>query len=101
MISSTIIFKLPLHSDWLAIRKRAKQRAGEYFINVKGLVEKEFILNEDSGEYGGIYRWEDKKYLDNFLQSDAFKSSVEKLGQPEIKIFEIIVSIKNGKVITS
>lgn len=98
MIAATIIFTLPLESDWNVLRKRAKQRAKEYYKDLPGLITKVFILNPKTGAYGGMYVWENKKNLDAFLLSDAYRGSVEKLGKPEVKIFEIAAFIKDKSV---
>lgn len=98
MIASTIIFKVPQDSDWNALRERAYQRAEEHYRHIEGLITKAFILNTKTGEYGGMYVWQDKKHLDALLTSDAFKGSVDKLGEPEIKIFEVPAFIDEGQV---
>ncbi|MDG2194582.1 MAG: YdhR family protein [Polaribacter sp.] len=41
--------------------------------NIKGLIGKTFIGNIDSGVFGGIYYFENKEFLDSYLNSELFK----------------------------
>ncbi|HYI15693.1 MAG TPA: YdhR family protein [Thermomicrobiales bacterium] len=41
---------------------------------IPGLVSKVWIANEATNTYGGVYTWETREALDNYLQSDLFKA---------------------------
>lgn len=99
MIASTIVFTLPKDSDWDALRARALVRAKEAYVGLKGLHTKAFILNVETGEYGGMYIWETQADLDAFLQSDLIAVAAEKLGRPAIQIYEVPAYIENGKLL--
>ena len=98
MIAASILFKLPLTTDWKNLRQIAKDRAKKLYLNVPGLKIKVFVLNQETGEYRGFYVWENKKSLDKFLNSSTFENSKEKFGVPEIKIFDLLVYIKQGRL---
>ena len=95
MLASTIIFTLPKDSDWDALRARALIRAKEAYVGLAGLRTKAFILNPDTGEYGGMYIWESQADLDSFLRSDLITAAAEKLGQPVVHTYEIPAYIEN------
>lgn len=41
---------------------------------VPGLVRKVWLANSETGTYGGVYVWKDKQSMENFAQTDLFKS---------------------------
>lgn len=97
MIAASILFKLPPTTDWNNLREIAKDRAKNLYQDISGLITKAFVLNQETGEYGGLYIWEGKEELDSFLSSPTFQSSKEKFGVPEIKIFDLLAHIEQGK----
>jgi hypothetical protein len=99
MIAASILFKLPLTTDWVELRKKAQSRAETFYQDLPGLHTKAFVLDESTGEYGGLYIWESREQLDTFLNSDTFKSSRELFGTPEIKIFDLVAHIEHGKLV--
>lgn len=99
MIAAKITFKLPLTTDWESIRKLALDRAENLYQGLAGLKTKMFILNRETGEYGGMYVWESRQALDTFLNSATFSSSKEKFGIPTIEIFELLAHIEQGKLV--
>lgn len=101
MIAASILFKLPQTTDWQALKNLAQDRAKNLYQGLPGLKTKAFVLNEETGEYGGLYIWETKEALDAFLSSPTFQSSKEKFGTPEIKIFDLVAHIEHGKLVES
>jgi hypothetical protein len=99
MIAASILFKLPLKTDWEALAGLARDRAKNLYQGLPGLKTKAFVLNKETGEYGGLYIWENKEALDAFLNSPTFQSSREKFGNPEIKIFDLLAHIEQGKLV--
>jgi hypothetical protein len=97
MIASSILFKLPLSTNWEGLRKIALDRAEKLYPNISGLKSKAFVLNEDTGDYGGLYLWEDKDSLEAFLASETFSKSKDLFGTPDIKIFDVVAHIEKGK----
>jgi heme-degrading monooxygenase HmoA len=98
MIAASILFILPQNTNWDEIATLAKNRAEHLYQNYPGLQMKAFVLNKETGEYGGLYIWESQVALDNFLASDVFKTSKEKFGTPIIKTFDLLAHIENGKL---
>lgn len=98
MIAASILFILPQTTNWQEIRNLAKDRAKNLYQNLPGLHTKVFVLNEKTGEYGGLYIWENRESLDAFLTSPLFQTSKEKFGDPEIKIFDLVAHIEQGKL---
>jgi len=98
MIAATIIFTMPKDSDWDALRERAVVRAKEAYVALPGLHTKAFILNTETGEYGGMYVFETQADLDAFLKSDLITAAAEKLGQPAVHTYEVPAFIENGQL---
>jgi len=99
MIAASILFKLPLSTDWSSIRQLAFERAKNLYQGMPGLTTKAFVLNEETGEYGGLNIWESKEALDTFLSSPTFQTSKDKFGTPEIKMFDLLAHIEQGKLV--
>src|SRR3954464_11997028 len=46
--------------------------------NVKGLISKVWLADEEKNSYGGFYLWEDKTAMENFMHSDLVKAVVSR-----------------------
>ena len=44
------------------------------FAEVSGLISKVWLSNTETGTFGGVYSWESKSDMDNFLASELFSS---------------------------
>jgi len=100
MIAAVIQFILPAGTDWDSVGELARQRASIYYRHVPGLRTKAFIIDREHRVYGGLYVWESRKALDEFLRSEAFQSAVQKLGQqPEIRIYDVAAYIEKGELV--
>lgn len=93
MIASSILFTLPISTNWDELRLKAKSRAENLYKNLPGLHSKAFVLNQETGEYGGLYVWESREALDTFINSETFASSKSLFGEPTIKTFDLITLI--------
>lgn len=98
MYASVITFFLPDTTDWKAVGAAAPDRAEEIYKEMPGLVTKAFVLNEEQGEYGGLYLWETRGHLDAFLASDTFRDVVVKFGQPRIRTYDVAAMLDHGEV---
>jgi len=98
MVAATVIFTLPKNSDWDALRERALLRAKEAYVGLPGLRTKAFVLNTETGEYGGMYVFETQAHLDDFLGSDLITAAAQKLGQPAVHMYEVPAYIENGEL---
>ena len=46
--------------------------------NVKGLISKVWLADEEKNTFGGFYLWEDKTAMENFMHSDLVKVIVSR-----------------------
>jgi Domain of unknown function (DUF4865) len=100
MIAAVIRFVLPAVTDWNSMRALARQRANTFYRHVPGLRTKAFIINPEQRIYGGLYVWENREAMNEFLKSEGFLSLVQKLGQqPEIQIYDVAAYIEQGEVV--
>jgi hypothetical protein len=97
MFTMTSYFTVPAGTDWDAMRKLAEDRAFQYR-GMPGLRSKAFIVDPDRGLYGANYVWESRAAIDDFLKSDLFAGIVERLGEPEIRIFEVPAYLEQGEL---
>jgi len=44
------------------------------FAAIPGLISKTWLANEESNTYGGVYLWQDKQAMSDYVESDIFKS---------------------------
>ena len=42
------------------------------FADLPGLISKHWLANEDTNTYGGVYFWESKEAMQNYLESEVF-----------------------------
>lgn len=97
MFTMTSYFSVPTGTDWAAMRKLAEDRAFRYR-GLPGLRSKAFIVDPGRGLYGANYVWESREAIDNFLKSDLFAGIVERLGEPEVRIFEVPAYLEQGEI---
>ena len=84
------------------MRALARQRANTFYRHVPGLRTKAFIisLSLEQRIYGGLYVWENREAMNEFLKSEGFLSLAQKLGQqPEIQIYDVAAYIERGEVV--
>jgi heme-degrading monooxygenase HmoA len=78
-------------SDEEAMRTIA-DRAPRYEA-LPGLRQKLYIREQGSGEYGGIYVWEDEESMREFRQSDLAASIPDAYrvdGEPRVEVFDVV-----------
>ena len=46
--------------------------------NVKGLISKVWLADEEKNTFGGFYLWEDKTAMEDFMRSDLVKAVVSR-----------------------
>ena len=46
--------------------------------NVKGLISKVWLVDEEKNSFGGFYLWENKTAMENFMHSDLVKAVVSR-----------------------
>ena len=83
------LFKSGLPKD--EVLKKFEERANKYR-EVNGLLQKYYIHDESSGEFGGIYIFDSKENLAAFRNSDLAKSigdTYKDLEPPTRKVFNV------------
>ena len=98
MYTMTSYFSLPKQADWDSMRKLAEQRADQYR-GMPGMRSKAFIVDPERGLYGANYVWDSREAIDNFLESALFRGIVERMGEPEIHIFEVPAYLEQGEIV--
>jgi hypothetical protein len=98
MHALSIRFHLPQDTDWQAIKQLMRERA-ELYTGVEGLVSKVFILNSETGEYGGNYVWRDPEAAEAFLKTALFQGAVKRFGAPAIHRYDVAAYLDHGKVV--
>jgi hypothetical protein len=98
MHALTVRFHLPAGTDWRLLRQVVAERAHLYQ-GLPGLRTKAFVLDEQTGEYGGNYVWDSRPALDAFLASDLFQGAVAKFGEPEVRVHEVAACVEHGAVV--
>lgn len=98
MFTMTSYFSVPGDGDWDAMRKLAEDRAFQYR-GLPGMRSKAFIVDPERGLYGANYVWESREAIDSFLRSDLFRGIVGRLGEPEMRIFEVPAYLEQGEIV--
>ena len=101
MVSSThpgvlliVRFKSSLSPDEL--EKRYKERLPE-FQALPGLLQKYYLHDPSSDEWGGLYLWDSQESLDEFMASDLRESIPETylfVGKPRIETPTVIDTLR-------
>ena len=74
------------------LERRYKERLPE-FQALPGLVQKYYLYDPSSDEWGGLYLWDSQSSLDHYLASDLRKSipeTYEIVGAPRIETSNVI-----------
>jgi heme-degrading monooxygenase HmoA len=87
------------------IAKRAPQyakRAPQYEA-LPGLRQKLYIKEQGTGEYGGIYFWDDEDSMRQFRKSDLAATIPEAYrveGEPRVEVFEVVSILRAEQALT-
>jgi heme-degrading monooxygenase HmoA len=90
MIVQVVKYKTGLSDDEVA--QTIADRAPQYEA-LPGLRQKLYIREYATGEYGGIYLWEDEDSMREFRKSDLAATIPEAYrveGEPRIEVFEVV-----------
>ena len=69
----------------------------EDFRALQGLQQKFYLLNEETGEYGGLYLWESEQAFTDYRQSRLRASIGEAYqteGPPDVEVFQVIRELR-------
>jgi heme-degrading monooxygenase HmoA len=70
------------------------------FQALEGLVQKYYVRDPATGEFGGIYFWRSEEDLKRFRQSELAKGTavVYKVeGQPRVEVMDVVLSLREQK----
>jgi hypothetical protein len=87
-------FKSSLAPD--EVERRYKERLPEYRA-VPGLLQKYYLHDSSSGEWGGLYLWDSQESLDAYLASDLRRSIAETyqlVGTPRAEVVSVIDTLR-------
>jgi heme-degrading monooxygenase HmoA len=77
------------------------QRASQYEA-LPGLRQKLYIREPGTGDYGGIYVWEDEDSMREFRESDLAATIAEAYrveGDPRVEVFEVVSVLRPERAI--
>jgi heme-degrading monooxygenase HmoA len=100
MIVQVVKYKTGL-SDVEAAQTIA-ERAPHYEA-LPGLRQKLYIKEQETGEYGGIYIWEDEDSMRQFRESDLAATIPEAYrveGEPRVEVFEVVSILRSEPGLT-
>lgn len=89
-LAIVVKFRTRLSTDEL--RKRYLERLPK-FRDVQGLLQKFYIYDESSKEWGGIYVWDSEQSAQAYLESDLRKTittAFEVEGTPRVERLEVV-----------
>ena len=101
-VIAIVTFKLPQKKTLEEITAAFQATAPKY-LNVPGLVRKNYFLGEDRVGAGGIYLWESKQAAERFYTSEWKASIKAKYGNdPQIVYVDTPVQVDNehGRITT-
>jgi heme-degrading monooxygenase HmoA len=101
MIVQVVKYKTGLTDEEAA--KAIAQRAPQYEA-LSGLRQKLYIREPGTGDYGGIYVWEDEDSMREFRQSDlaaTIPDAYRVEGDPRVEVFEVVSVLRPERGIAS
>jgi heme-degrading monooxygenase HmoA len=79
------------------LEKRYKDRMPE-FRALPGLLQKHYLHDPSSDEWGGLYLWDSKASLEEFMASDLRRTIAETyqiVGTPRIEVMDVIDTLRS------
>jgi heme-degrading monooxygenase HmoA len=101
MVVQVVKYKTGLSDEEAA--ETIAQRAPQYKA-LQGLRQKLYIREPETGEYGGIYVWEDEDAMRDFRESDlagTIPAAYRVEGQPRVEVFEVVSVLRPERGIAS
>lgn len=78
------------------LERRYKERLPE-FQALPGLIQKYYLYDPSSDEWGGLYLWDSRSSLEQYLDSDLRKSIPEVyqiVGEPRIEVSTVVDTLR-------
>jgi hypothetical protein len=66
--------------------------------NVKGLISKVWLSDEEKNTYGGFYLWESKEAMEAFMHSDLVKAVVSRPFVKNVSSIDFTVNEKPSRI---
>jgi heme-degrading monooxygenase HmoA len=99
MIVQMVKFKSGLSDE--EVRRVIAERAPQYEA-LAGLRQKLYISEPETGEYGGVYVWDDEESMREFRQSDlaaTIPDAYRVEGEPRVEIFDVVSILRAEEVV--
>jgi hypothetical protein len=96
MIVQYVKFRSPLPES--EIMRTIEERAPQYRA-LPGLLQKLYIADRDSGEFGGVYVWKDEESMREFRESDLGRAVPEVYkveGELSRDVVDVIYLLREG-----
>jgi heme-degrading monooxygenase HmoA len=93
MIVQTVRFRSECTED--EVLRKCRERA-ERYRQVPGLVQKHYLTFPETGEFGAVYLWASRQALQEFRESDLFKSIPQVYrvqGTPDIQVADVAMHL--------
>ena len=97
MIAQLVRFKSGLPYEQLM--NVGEERAPQYRA-LKGLLQKYYLRFAGTGEYGAVYLWESETALNQFRESELFRTipaAYQIQAAPDIQIAEVVMTLRPGE----
>ncbi len=97
-----LVLRVRLTSDlsFEEITEIMEQRAPE-FEALPGLIQKYYLHDPVSGEYGGLYLWESPEALAAYRESElraSIAAAYQGKGEPDIEIYTVMKALREESV---
>lgn len=79
------------------LRRRYYERMPE-FRQLPGLVQKHYVHDQASGEWGGVYMWDSEEAVQDYLASDlrqTIPSVYEVEGAPRVEMLSVVDHLRS------
>lgn len=75
----------------------ANERADE-FRALTGLIQKYYVHDPSTGQYGGLYLWESPQALDDYKKSElraSIASAYQAQGEPQLDVLKVLMPLRD------
>jgi len=96
-----LVLRVRLQSDlsFEDVVEIMEERASE-FEALPGLLQKYYLQDPVTGEYGGLYLWESPEALAAYRESDlraSIAKAYQATGEPDIEVFQVLKTLRDDR----
>jgi len=96
-----LVLRVRLQSDlsFEDVVEIMEERAPE-FEALPGLLQKYYLQDPVTGEYGGLYLWESPEALAAYRESDlraSIAKAYQATGEPDIEVFQVLKTLRDDR----